>query len=354
MVERVRLEGRKPKSKMYFTDLALQKLRPPKKGQVQVWDDDSEAQRGVAGQRGLSLLISKGGAKTYRSTYVLHGKAISRKLGRIDELTLAEARDIVRQDRRMAKQGKDPKAAVRKTDDPKLYKEAVTDFVDQVCKIEQKQWKQSQDILLRYFDDWFERSIDTITEQEIRDRINHVKVNSGPRAAKVAHVKLCKLWDWCLDEKIVEANVARGFKVKHKSKKRDRYYSDSEVKDIWNAGNNIDAIRGSYIKLLLLLAPRKSELAHARWNEFKFDFAIKDRRKGTEFTLPALWEIPHSRTKTKGTADARTYLVPLPALAKRILIGLKPKDARPNDLVFPGRKAGRTIDPSGPLVNKLV
>ncbi len=69
---------RRPANRKKFTDLSLRRSKPKKDRQYMVWD------RGTQGQRGLSLLISPGGTKSFRSTYYFPGssKPHSRKLGR--------------------------------------------------------------------------------------------------------------------------------------------------------------------------------------------------------------------------------------------------------------------------------
>src|SRR6476659_7601708 len=91
-----RTPARSKASKKTFTELSLRKLKPPKQGQRLYWDT------GTKGQLGLSVLMSAGGTKTYRSTFYLHGKRIDRKLGRVGELDLAKARDLVVEDRKKA------------------------------------------------------------------------------------------------------------------------------------------------------------------------------------------------------------------------------------------------------------
>ena len=102
---------RKPKNTKAFTDLSLRRFKPPKKGQELYWDE---------GQRGLSLLVSPGGTKTFRSTYKLHGEWLTRSIGRFGEMVpnadpdrenvnISEARNIVANDRALAAKGIDPK-----------------------------------------------------------------------------------------------------------------------------------------------------------------------------------------------------------------------------------------------------
>ena len=83
---------------MEFTELALKRLnirtvvaKAAKEAgkpvnQVQIWDT------GTNGQRGLSVLLSSGGTKTFLVTFYLKGRPVTFKLGRVSELTLQKAR----------------------------------------------------------------------------------------------------------------------------------------------------------------------------------------------------------------------------------------------------------------------
>jgi integrase len=96
------------------------------------------------------------------------------------------------------------------------------------------------------------------------------------------------------------------------------------------------------VKLLILLAPRKTALAHLRRSHLDDD------------SNPILWTTPHELTKSKKTVlRKRTYLTPLPPLAQRILKGVPNRDDAP-DLVFPGRHKGIPLDPGTPLSDKLI
>jgi hypothetical protein len=81
---------RAKRNKLQMTELGLRRQRVPKAGQKLYWDS------GDHGQRGLSVLMSSGGAKTYRATFMLNDKAVSDKIGRVGEMGLSEARDLTR------------------------------------------------------------------------------------------------------------------------------------------------------------------------------------------------------------------------------------------------------------------
>src|ERR1700722_10156668 len=85
--------------RLKFTDLGLQRLKPGDAQDV-VWDTET---------KGLSLLISPGGTKTYRATFVLNKKTISVKIGRFNEIALTEARITTAEMRGKASRGDDPR-----------------------------------------------------------------------------------------------------------------------------------------------------------------------------------------------------------------------------------------------------
>ena len=132
-------------------------------------------------------------------------------------------------------------------------------------------------------------------------------------------------------------------KIHFERKERDRVYSDDEVKAIWNAADQLSVVEAVYIKLLILLAPRKTALAGMKLAD------LDDPKR------PALWTTPHELTKSKKTARRkRVYLTPLPPLAQRIIRPLVPGNDAENDLIFPGAHKGRPIWPGSQLIRKLI
>src|SRR5262245_24319877 len=85
--------------------------------------------------------------------------------------------------------------------------------------------------------------------------------------------------------------------------------------------------RRPYVKLMVLLAARKTALVLMRWQDLKLD------------ADPATWITPHEHTKTRKTASPRTYGTPLPVLAREIISGLP----RTGERVFPTIAVSRTL-----------
>jgi integrase len=110
-------------------------------------------------------------------------------------------------------------------------------------------------------------------------------------------------------------------------------FSDAELKAIWNAANTLDPIKGAYVKLLMLLAPRKTALAA---------MVRKDLDNPDD---PTLWTTPHELVKVRKSArKKRTYLTPLPPLARRILKGLPSTTDRLFPMLAVAHTPGRSLN----------
>lgn len=105
------------KKPVSFTAASVRRFKPPKVGQTVHWDG------GTNGQRGLSVLVSAGGTRTFRATYYwpnkkgkLNGKGkvilvpISVSLGRVGEMDLGRARERTAEYRKKAMAGINPQS----------------------------------------------------------------------------------------------------------------------------------------------------------------------------------------------------------------------------------------------------
>jgi integrase len=358
---------RKPRSqhqRKEFTPLWLPRLKPPRKGQELYWD---------TGQTGLALLASSGGTKTFRSQYCLNGKWQARSLKRLGELVsdddlvkeygpdkvekmsakqlglaktgleIQKARAIVANDRICAEQGIDPKERQDQLPTARTAYEAVVDqFVELYAKPRQRTWEQTQNVLKRNCKPWLKKQFSAITKRDAYNLLEaFIAEGHGPKAG-LTLAWLKTLWRWAYKRDLVASPVMDAVEIHFEKGKRDRVFTDDEVKAIWRAADQLGPIEGGYIKLLVLLAPRKTALAGMRRSELD------------DANNPTVWTTPHERTKSKKTArKKRVYLTPLPPLAQRILKGLLQSEGE-DYLVFPGAHKGMPICPGSPLKRKLV
>jgi hypothetical protein len=167
------------------------------------------------------------------------------------------------------------------------------------------------------------KDITTITKQELRELLRGYVGEGHPYKATTAFRWLRTFFRWCSQEDLVTSSPMEAVTLEVERRERDRVYSDQEIVATWNAAAKLDPIEGAYVKLLILLAPRKTALACLRRSH------LDDPHNPTVWTTP--WELTKSRKKT---SRRRVYICPLPALAVRILKGV-PVDLKQPDLVFP-------------------
>ena len=89
-----------------FTHDNVRTFKPNKVKQYLVWDEGGDS------ARGLAILVSPTGTRSYRCVYYYPGspKPHWKHIGRVDEIELEEARQLTRQARTMGRKGEDPKA----------------------------------------------------------------------------------------------------------------------------------------------------------------------------------------------------------------------------------------------------
>jgi integrase len=307
-------QARAKAKKTTLTELGLRRLKPPKEGQRLYWDTGSK------GQLGLSVLVSAGGTKTYRSTFYLHGKRIDRKLGRVGEMDLTQARELTRGDRKQAAEGNDPRQPARQDKQSLGY--VVEEFIEHYAKPRQRTWDQTANILRNNCRPLLAKPMESITKQEVRDLLHGFIADGHPYKAGVTYRWLKKLWRWAAQWDYVTSPMMEAVSIEYEKRERDRVYSDAEIKSCWHAADQLNPVEGAYIKLLILLAPRKTALA------------CMCRSHLDDADNPTLWTTPHELTKSKkSSAKKREYKTPLPPLAQRILKGLTRNDS---NLLFPG------------------
>lgn len=360
---------RESPKRLKLTAAVLRSLKRPRKGYTQYWD------HGTGAELGLSVMVGPN-TMTFRSTFPLHGRYASRKLWRVGrkvsdqmledhyyekyegqkyerlnaaqredarlELEVELARAEVRNDRATAEGNKDPRRALVKKS--RVYEDVVDRYIDDVAKEQQRSWEQTRHALKHHCTDWLKRPIATITEEDATELLEGLKKSGRERTAQLTLTWLKALWEWAWKKKLVADRdvMARvDLSLKPKRKRPAKVFTDDEIKAIWSAADKLDPVRRDYVKLLVLLAPRKNELTGMRRSELD------------DIDNPRTWTTPLERTKSKATVEKREYVTPLPPLAQRILKA-RLRDEKDPELIFPSTVKNVPIDAGSPLKRLLV
>lgn len=299
---------RNPAKRITFTELALARLKAPKVGQKVYWDT------GTKGQLGLAVLVSAGGAKTYRATFQLNGTFRSDKIGRVGEMDLVKARETTLAYRKMAADEVDPRAPNKSKQ--VLYRAVMDQFIEHYAKPRQRTWDQTQRVLKNTCKPFLNRPFRAITKQDAYELLDRFKADGNDYKGAVTLRWLKTLWKWAKRRDYVEKNVMEDVHIDWEKREWDRVFSADEIEQTWEAAKKLDRAEEAYVKLMVLLAPRKTALAYMK----RTDLDNSDN--------PTLWITPFELTKSrKTTKKKRVYLAPLPRLARNIIKGLPQDDA---------------------------
>jgi len=204
-----------------LTDKALEALKPAEK-RYEVHDLYCP---------GLSVRVSTEGRRTFsvKFRYATRQKRLS--LGVYPRLSLAKAREKAVAALRQVDEGIDPASRRR---DPSFRVEAVcADFIRQYAKPRQRNWLETERVLQRELVQRFgQRDIREIRRGDVLEILDAILERNANYQANRIHACIRKLFNWCLERGIVEANPIIGLKAPAKETSRDRVLDDDEIKEL--------------------------------------------------------------------------------------------------------------------------
>jgi integrase len=170
------------------------------------------------------------------------------------------------------------------------------------------------------FPHWGSRVFVSIGRSDIARLLDHIQDNHGARQADACLAQISSIMNWHAS-RIDGYNppVVRGMRrTSTKESARTRILGDDELKAVWKAAEQNGQF-GAFVRLALLLGPRRAKLATMRWSDIDED---------------GVWTIP-TEAREKGTPGSLI----LPPLALDI-IRAQPR-IEGNPYVFHGQKPGQ-------------
>ena len=163
---------------------------------------------------------------------------------------------------------------------------------------------------------WRGRAIASITRADITALLKGVR-KRAPVLANRVRAAISKLFSWALEEGLVDQSPMIGVPHATTETSRDRVLDDGEIARIWRAAGKLDTTGQAFVRLLILTAARRGEVAGMMWSEI--DLAAKT------------WVLEAERAK-----NDQPHLIPLVDEAIEILKGV-PK------VIAPGAQAAKFV-----------
>lgn len=248
---------------------------------------------------GLTLRVATSGHKTFNVKFRFGQKQRRQTLGTYPRLTLAKAREKAMAALRVVDEGIDPTGL---RPQPDFFLEAVcAEFIRQYAKPRNRSWREAERTFQReLFPTLGKRDVRKIGRLDILPIMDAAMERDAAYQANriLAHTR--KLFNWCVERGILEANPLSGLRAPGVEKSRDRVLNDAEIRRLLRACQNEAYPFRQFVPLLLATAQRRGELAAMRWSEIDLD--------------AKQWVIPAERAK-----NGKPHVVPLSDYSLAIL-----------------------------------
>lgn len=320
---------------MPLTDAKIRALKP------------AERVRRYADGAGLSLEVSPSGSKLWRHRYRFAGSARMLSLGPYPEVSLAQAREKLAEQRRLLKDGIDPSAHRQTT------KRAVRDSLENNFRAVAEEYlrtrcttlaettrdKKSRQLAIHVYPWLGQRPVREIVPLEVLSVLRRAEGQEKRHLAHRLRALISNVFAYAIVTERADRNPAAdlgGALQPETPKHRAAVTDPTEIGRLLRA---IEGYKGSFVTLCALrIAPltfvRPGELRKAEWSEF-------DLEAGE-------WIIPGERMKGRHIAKRPPHFVPLSKQAVSILRELHALTGK-GRYVFPGAR-----DPRRPMSENTV
>lgn len=282
---------------------------------------------------GLAVRITAKGSKSFVTQYTMGREKRRVPLGRWGAVTLADARKAARAILGQVAAGEDP-AADRKAQRKAAEAQAAAERYTLAALVEEwdalalagrsDAYRGEAVRAIRFaFDGHLKKPAEALARAAAL-RVLDAMAKDGKHAMAgrtLAYARAC--YTWAQKRGKVPGNPFQGLPIPTATPSRERVLSDEEVGAIYTAAGTLGWPFGPLLRVLLLTAQRRSEVAGMRWSEINADMTV--------------WTLPGSRVK-----NGQAHVVHLSEPVRAILADVPRTQGQ--DLVF--STTGRTA-PSG-------
>lgn len=277
-----------------LTKRFIDSMKPPESGYRVEWDNEL---------RGFGARIMASGTITYIVNYrTSTGRQRRMSIGRHGPLTPSKARKKAIQTLGAVTNDKDPLGEREQARHEPTFGYIAEEYIKRHAN-QKKSGKEDIRIINKdLLPVWKNKHSKEISRRDVISRISAIHDRGAPVAANRTLALIKKMFNFGIDQALVDSNPCFRVKKPGKEHKRDRVLAEREIKFFWDRLPNTDSTIDIQLalKLILVTAQRPGEVIGAEW---------------TDFDLNARWwTIPAEKSK-----NGLAHRVPLSPLALLIL-----------------------------------
>jgi integrase len=299
-----------------FSKASIKALEAPKTGRKYVYDSEVPS---------LCICITENGTRTFYRYGRVHGQPQRYKIGKVDDLTIRQARDECRRLNGEIAERKNPMDARRKLREEMTIGELFDWVLENHSKPNKRTWERDQAEYDQKVKHWAGRRLSSLTTAEIREHHNHLKATLGPYAANKMREVLRLMYSIAVDNQWVDHNPVSAV-PRAKTEERERFLSADELRRWFLAVANLQReTTRDFLLMALFTGARRSNVCSMCWDEIDFSQAV--------------WTIPARKFKT-GKPVGIVLVDQVMAILNRRLVDSD------SPWVFPGGgRTGHLVDP---------
>jgi integrase len=220
-----------------------------------------------------------------------------------EKVTAAQARERARRLLATVELGGDPQGdkKERRDADAQTLRSIIGDYLDAKTDLRPNSLRALRKYLgsSAYLAGLYTMPADRITRKDVAGRLLAVQKENGTSPAFGFRAHLNALFSWAVEAGLLESNPVIGSFRPSDTPSRDRVLSNAELVAIWRSVEGMSDY-ATVIRLLMLTATRREEVARMAWSEFGDD--------GSTWTLPA------ERSK-----NGRAHTLPITSLMQGVI-----------------------------------
>jgi integrase len=218
-----------------------------------------------------------------------------------------------------AQRGNDPTATKRDEKQAPTVAWLAEEYIEKYAKRNKRSWKEDQRIIQHdILPAWGRLKAQDIKRKDVIALLESILERGSPIQANRTRALISRMFNWALERDLVSTNPAHQVRAVAPENQRDRVLSEEEIRTVWRAFDQQDALVGTIFKLRLLTAQRGGEVESMAWADIDLD--------------GGWWTIPSGIAKNK-----LSHRVPLSKAAMDLLLALKPISGD-SPWVFPSPK----------------
>lgn len=298
---------------MKFTDRGIKALKP-KADRYEIYDDTKD---------GFGIRVFPSGTKTFITRYRnAEGKLVKLTIGHYSDdpggMSLKAARIQHNKYREQINGKVDPRTAekvrkqrlqeaLRQELEADTVESLAKEYLERWAKARKRSWQEDERILNKdILPAWKGRKAKDVTRRDVIKLLDDITDRGAAVVANRTLALISKMFRFGIDRGIVETSPCIAIRMPSEETPRDRVLTDDEIRAFWSKIEEAKTAQEIKLalKLQLVTAQRRGEVAGAEWAEFDLN--------------AGWWTIPAAKAKNK-----LSHRVPLTQLALDLLAELK-------------------------------